>query len=299
MSNRVSVSSAEFIRNIGHWQNEAMRQPISITHHGRDRLVLAAASAFKNATSPDAGVSAELATLKAASAAVLEHMDEGYLGFDSQGRITHANAVAESFIGAARDGLAGRTVFDALPDPMAAMLADRLTRVLRSRRAEAFECGAFDGRHAAIRVFPMPAGAAALLSNITEQIALRRERESGLALEHAVRAHERLAIIQLDAHSRIETVDAAFSAWSGFSAAELKGHRFADLIATRARRDLMAAFERALRESAAARAEIVLIGKRGDEISGRAAIAPMLSDFVARGAQIVWAREGALARGVG
>lgn len=301
MAHRIAVSSADFIRNIGHWQSEAMRQPISITHHGRERLVLAAAGVFNAGAAPDAGASAELAALKAASAAVLEHMEEGYLGFDAHARIVAANAVAETFIGAPRDALMGRTVFEALPDPMAAMLADRLTRVLRARRAESFECGAFDGRHAAIRVFPMPDGAGALLHNLTEQYALRREREIGQALDSAVRAHEGVAVIQLDAHGRIESVDAAFSVWSGFSGAELQGHRLADLIAPSARRELMGAFERALRESAPTKAELTLIGKRGDEVRGRAVIAPLLSDFVARGAQVVWARAQAteLARAAG
>jgi PAS domain S-box-containing protein len=301
MVHRLAVSSADFIRNIGHWQNEAMRQPISITHHGRERLVLAAAEQFQAETAPDAGAAAELATLRASGAAVLENMEEGFLSFDAHARIRGANAVAEAFIGAPRDTLAGRTVFEALPDPMAAMLADRLTRVLRARRPEAFECGAFDGRHAAIRVFPMPDGAAALLHNITEQFALRREREIGQALDSAVRAHEGVAVIQLDTHGRIDNVDAAFSAWSGFSAAELAGHRFADLTAAGGRRELMGAFERALRDSAPTRADLTLIAKRGDEIFGRAVIAPVLSDFVARGAQIVWARAFAkeLARAVG
>lgn len=290
MQRRLAVSSADFIRNIGHWQSEAMRQPISITHHGRERLVLAAVEAFAADADAEPRTTAELATLKAASAAVLEHMEEGYLGFDPHARIKTANAVAEAFVGAPRDSLLGRTVFEVLPDPMAAMLADRLTRVLRARRAEAFECGAFDGRHAAIRVFPLPDGAGALLHNVTEQYALRREREIGLALDNAVRAHDSVAVIQLDAHGRIESVDGAFSTWSGFAATELRGHRLADLIAIGARRDLMGAFERALREGAPATAELTLIGKRGEEMSGRAVIAPLLSDFVARGAQVLWVR---------
>lgn len=291
MAHRISVSSADFIRNIGHWQNEAMRQPISITHHGRDRLVLAAADAYNAEAEPDA--SAELTALKAAGAAVLEHMEEGYLAFDAQARIKHANAVAEAFTGAPRDALLGRSVFEALPDPMAAMLADRLTRVLRARRAETFECGAFDGRHASIRVFPMPDGAAALFQNITEQHALRRERETALALDQAIRAHEELSLVQLDAHGRVERVDATFSSWTGFSNDELGGHRFADLIAAAARRELASAFERAMREGMPTKVDLVLIAKRGESIMGRATLAPTLSDFVARGVQIVWTRAPA------
>ncbi|MGE0531368.1 MAG: hypothetical protein AB7G40_03200 [Hyphomonadaceae bacterium] len=55
MPSRISVSSADFIRNIGYWQNEALRQPISITHHGRERLVLAAPDALQTTTGSDDG----------------------------------------------------------------------------------------------------------------------------------------------------------------------------------------------------------------------------------------------------
>ncbi|HRE42952.1 MAG TPA: PAS domain-containing protein [Terricaulis sp.] len=301
MSTRLAVSSADFIRNIGHWQSEAMRQPISITHHGRTRLVLAAAEQFAAEATPGAGAGEALTALRAAYAAIVENMDEGFLGLDGQARITAANAMAEAFIGEPRETLIGRTLFDALPDPMAAMLADRLTRVLRARRPESFECGAFDGRHASIRVFPMPEGAGALLQNITEQYALRREREINQALDSAVRTHVDVSLIRLDAHGRIEAVDAAFQSWSGFSAAELTGHRFADLIAAGGRREMMGAFERALREGAPSHAEFTLLGKRGEEIFGRASIAPVLSDFAARGAALVWARAAAreLARAAG
>jgi PAS domain S-box-containing protein len=290
MSSRVAVSSAEFIRNIGHWQSEAMRQPISITHHGRERLVLAASDQFVPGGSPEISMNAEIAAAKAANAALLESMEDGFLSFDAHARITGANGTAEAFVGAPRDTLLGRMVYDVLPDPMAAMLADRLTRVLRARHPESFECGAFDGRYASIRVFPLPAGAGALLHNLTEQHALRREREAHRALDAALRGHDGIAALQLDAHGRIEAVADAFSAWSDFSCVELKGHRFADLISAGARRTFTIALEGVLRERKPARTEITLIGKRGDELRGSAAIAPILSDFVARGAQLVLTR---------
>ncbi len=35
-----SVSAAEFQRNFGRYQDEALNQPLSITRNGRDRLVV-------------------------------------------------------------------------------------------------------------------------------------------------------------------------------------------------------------------------------------------------------------------
>ncbi len=184
----------------------------------------------------------------------------------------------------------GRLVYDVLPDPMAAMLAERLARVLRARRPETFECSAFDGRHASIRVFPLPSGAGALLHNMTEQHVLRREREVHAAIGAALRGHEEIAAVQLDAHGRIESVPEAFARWSGFSGAELAGHRFADLIAASDRRRFVTALEAVLSQRTPARTGFTLIGKRGDETIAAAAIAPILSDFVARGAQVVLTR---------
>ena len=36
----ISVTAAEFQRNFGHYQDKALRQPVSITRNGRDRLVV-------------------------------------------------------------------------------------------------------------------------------------------------------------------------------------------------------------------------------------------------------------------
>jgi len=291
MTARTTVSSADFIRNIGFWQNEALRQPISITHHGRERLVLAAPDHFAaKSGDDDAQARDEVAALKAGAAAVLENMAEAFLAFDAQGRVRSVNGVAEALVGLARDEIKARPVFDTLPEPIASVLADRLQRVARTRRPESFECGAFEARQVAVRVFPLPEGVGALIHNQTEQHALRREREETIALEAAVRQLDELALIKLDARGRIEDVDAAFCRWTGFARAELAGHRFADLAAIGARRELALALERVLREGAAAQIELTLLGKKGDEVSGRLGIAPISTDFVARGAQAAWTR---------
>ncbi|MCX7359855.1 MAG: hypothetical protein NT015_17165 [Alphaproteobacteria bacterium] len=37
----VQVTSGEFVREVGYWLNEALFEPVEITHHGKVRLVLA------------------------------------------------------------------------------------------------------------------------------------------------------------------------------------------------------------------------------------------------------------------
>ncbi len=292
MSNRISVSSAEFIRKIGYWQNEALRQPISITHHGRERLVLAAPDAFQSSAG-SADTTKAFSTLRADVALVQDNLDDGYLSFDPELCIRHSNSVAEAFVGMSRQDLGGMSIAAALPQPLASILCDRVQRVIRTRQAERFEVGATDGRHFAVTVFPVSVGAAALLRNVTEMHALRRRMEDGDALQQTVRVHDRAAAIKLDARGRVENIDETFTAWTGFSALDLVGHRVLDLVSAGQRREAAEVIDRVLREGVPRSISLTLLGKRGDEIDGVLAIAPILTDFIAHGAYAMFVPSGA------
>lgn len=43
----VNVTSAEFQRSFGRYREAAMKAPVTITHHGRDSLVLVAADEYR------------------------------------------------------------------------------------------------------------------------------------------------------------------------------------------------------------------------------------------------------------
>lgn len=289
MPNRIAVSSAEFIRNIGYWQSEALRQPISITHHGRERLVLAAPDAFQLEASTQENAAA--ATLRADYAAMLENIDEAFLAFDRQLNVIASNTMAQAFALRAQEDLQGASVFDSMPQPLASILADRLQRVLRARKPESFEASAFDGRQIQARVYPCSGGAAVLFHNVTETCHLRRQVEQGEALSGAVQRHTLAATIRLDARARIEAADEAFCAWSGFQGEDVVSHRFVDLVSPPQRREVAELIEKVLREGAAREIELTLIGKRGQELAGVLAVAPVITDAIAHGAQALIVRS--------
>ncbi|MGE0742815.1 MAG: PAS domain-containing protein [Hyphomonadaceae bacterium] len=293
MPDRVAVSAADFIRSIGHWQNEALRRPVSITHHGRERLVLATPDVFSAAQAPGENTGAAVTALRADVAAVLENLDEGYIGFDTGLSVRIINAVAAAFVGRAADECRGASVIDLMPQPLASILTDRLQRVGRTRKAESFEASTFDGRHVSVRVFPTSHGAGVLLRNTTEQHALARRFEEGVALDLAVRTHAAAVAIRLDVRSRIEAIDDGFCARSGFSRADLVGHRFVDLVAAPQRRAAGELIERVLREGEPRQIVLMLLGKRGEELAGTLALAPVLTDFIAHGIMALWvSRDG-------
>lgn len=46
MAEVAEITAAEFQRELGRWQDEAMRRPLRITRHGRARLVLLSVEEF-------------------------------------------------------------------------------------------------------------------------------------------------------------------------------------------------------------------------------------------------------------
>jgi PAS domain S-box-containing protein len=295
LSDRLAVTCADFIRNIGHWQAEALRRPISITHHGRERLVLAAPDLFQAAQNGkcDPALRSDIDAQRSDYLAMLAHIDEGFLAFDTNMQIVACNAIAETFLGRAAEQLAGSTALDALPQPLASIVADRLQRVLRSRKLETAEASTFDGRRLSLRIFPAVAGAALLFTNVTEQHVLRRHLEEGEALAAAVRHHTRAAAIKLDTRARIEAIDDTFCTAFGFARNDVIGHRFVDLVATQQRRDAGELIELVMREHAPHERALTLLGKRGEELPGILSVAPILTDFAAHGVLALWMNDAA------
>lgn len=278
-----NVSSAEFIRNIGYWQNEALRHPVSITHHGRERLVLAAPEAFQ-VTTPSPESSRSLATLRADMAAILENLADGYLVFDAQLCVRGSNAAIETFLGVSKDDLRGAPVLHALPKPLASVLADRVQRAMRVRRCERFEIGLPEGRFLSVSVFPTTIGAAALLQNITEQHALRRRLDDCEATQQAVHKHPCMTVIKLDVRGRIEKADETLKSWSGHSAADVIGRRIIDLVAEDQRLEVADLIERVLHERETRQIALRLLGEGGAEIAGVLVLSPIMTDVAAQGA---------------
>lgn len=291
MQNRVSVSSADFIRNIGHWQNEALRRPISITHHGRERLVLAAPAEFNAGAVADTAVKAAFSQMRADADAVLENLDDGYIAFDAALRVKRTNATAEAFIGRSRDGLQGATAAEFMPQPLGVVLHDRLQRVMRARKYETFEAAVGD-RHISVRVFPMTEGAGVLFSNTTEQHDQRLRIGEANALRAATNGHPHATAIRLDASGRVKEIDDDFCSWSGHQREDVIGHRFTDLLPPTYRREVAEVLESATRDSAPQQVEITLLGKQGQEISGMLTLAPIQTEFITHGVMAVWVFTG-------
>lgn len=133
MPHQASVASADFIRDIGYWQNEALRRPVSITHQGRERLILALPQEFQS-TPANSNALADLRSEVAALRAVLQQMSAtAALKLDAAGRIREADDTLCGWCGATREDLVGRRLVDLVVRGQRRDVAALVKSVMRER----------------------------------------------------------------------------------------------------------------------------------------------------------------------
>ena len=221
--------------------------------------------------------------IRADIGSLLENLDEGFIAFNNAIRVVGSNAVADAFAGIAAASMPGLSVFDVLPQPLASVVADRLQRVLRSRKSEHFKGVTFDGRAVEARIFPTSKGAALTFRNTTDVQMMQREIEEAKAGKLAIGQHAHVTAMTIDNRCRIETLDENLCAVLGFSPAEVAGHRFADLVTAAQRKTATDTIEAVMRDGQARECVITLVGRKGQEESARFSFAPILEDFTVRG----------------
>lgn len=296
MPNRVCVTSADFIRNIGYWQNEAIRHPIHITHHGRPRLILSAADGATTAEpANDAVVLTALSKAHGLSATLLDQSHEGFLSFDEHLHVIAANRVADGFFAKSRDDIVGASLAELLPSLAANTWTSHFKRVQRSRQSEFFDSQVHQF-HIRLNVFPLDDSVGVLFLNITEEVRLRVACESADAQSAALAGFDELCSVQVDAQGRVEFADESFCETLSFANHDLKGHRLADIVAVANRRAVHDALERVLRGGERLRLTTALISKGGAEIPLEVSIAPITSDHAVTGALLLCMTRSATVR---
>lgn len=242
MAEKIRVSAAEFVRHVGVWQERALQEPIAITYHGRERLILASAERF-GAVSKAGSASEALDQLTA----ILVNMSEGFVAFDAQLQIIAANQVTETYLGRSARALVGQTPDTVFPVQKGAMLVNHMRHVILTRDALRFETGSllFPGSRFQARIFPLGGGAGMIYANLTERVTRRTDLAEADALKASLVQFSDLAVVKCDMRGRIISVEARFSDWVGFEATSLVQRKLSDIAVPALRAELADALDQA------------------------------------------------------
>lgn len=278
------VSAAEFARNLAYWQEQAIERPITVTYHGRDRLVVAPISLLREHESRNAEQSAEPGDL----VLLREHIPEAYIAWDRELRCRDVNRAAEHYMGAPRSELIGRSFIEIFKTDMSPALADIVRRAMNGEELTTeYESSIFEGRRLLVHAFPSRDGGAAIFSNITEQAHLKRRVARKESMIAAMEANGSVAAMHLDGFGRTTDCSESLLQWSGFTTDELTGRPLSDFLLRTYRhrfRDLVIA---ALEQRTSQTLDAVLVRKDLTETQLHLAIAPRLEGYAAVGATVV------------
>ena len=234
--NAVHVTSADFVRHFGGWQDQANKNPIVVTHHGRERLVVLSPERFAEIASNDVGhAGAPLASpgddRRAEIEIIAEQLDECFAAFDHDLRVVQLNPAICAYLRMARSELVGRTLADSVPETRGSLACTSVVRALESGQIATLDVQSviYPGRWLRVRTFPFPTGSACLFHDVTEEVEAREAVDIQFATRQALLAHGTVGRCVLTARATFREVDAAFAALVDLEPQGLLRARFTDI----------------------------------------------------------------------
>ncbi len=284
------VTAAEIIRNFGYWQQQALVRPITITHHGRARVLLVAVEEYERLRGGHEHVQAldEGGALKSSVQlrAILENMAEGYILFDSTLKVVSINKVAAAFYGVDHETALGEGASSLSLGESTSFVTQWVRRVQRTGEIASFDVvssGAV-GRFLSVRAFPILDHVAVLFVNISEQERLQEESAEWAACRAAMTLHSGVSLAKLDARGRIASADEPFQRLTGFTAAELERVKLFDIVAPTSRKRLQTMFDDVVTQRRAAEISVEIMSKTGPERMMHLSFAPLSRDLTSSAA---------------
>lgn len=286
MPDRLRVTAAEFVRNVGYWQTQALQTPVAISYHGHERLVLASSDRFAQSEGPSPEAESDSKRTASVHVAVRDHAWSGYLAMDENLIVFECNIAAAALMDCTVNEILGHTLSGFLPGPGALIVDEHLRHVLQDRQVDTLQGdpASFNGKPIYFKFIPVPHGVAVLMRNDAELIRATQDAETLTATRRALALCGGVANVRLDMRGRIAEADDALTTFVDFQKADVLGLRASDLVAMGDRRRFSDALEWVLHEKADRGLDIALMRKSGGEQRARACVTPILDDFDVIGA---------------
>ncbi len=297
MPNQEQVPTADFVRNIGYWQERALTQPISITHHGRPRFVLQSHTSYEDMLAKadsnalaDAGPDAAHARDAAAELdCVMAHMREHYILLDSQLKVVRLNRGAAEYLGQSESDLIGNYISSRVPAVKDSPLQRHIIDVRSTREPITIQSDSSvqPGVRLNVHIFPHGEGVAVLFENITRAVHETQKSEELRAYRDNAHSGAPFFAFELDQFGKIAKASDPFLKATGFSESRIKGHTASDLIAPPDRRLWRDTIEKVLTERTTRAIQVVLLCRRGENLPLSCAVSSIRDGFGVRGAVVL------------
>lgn len=280
------VSAAEFIRGFANWRMQAAREPVVVTHHGKDAHVLISLDDYRRL---DGEGPAEAADLQQSLAGLVESIRDGVILIDRQWRIAAINPAASDMIEVAAARLIGEDIRAALPLLAGNILLHHLVRLIDFRERFAGDVPAIlrPRQWLHIELVPVPVGGAIILRDVSEAMEHHAAADARQAMADALQAHGAIGHARLSVRERVEAANDALTALVGVDAAAIRRVRFSALLAIGQRQAFAEALEGVFRSGAPVRIASEMVTRDGVTVGVTLSIAEIRGPYCSDGAVVV------------
>lgn len=280
------VSAAAFIRGFANWRMQAAREPVVVTHHGKDAHVLISLDDYRRL---DGEGAAEVADLQQSLAGLVESIRDGVILIDRQWRIAAINPAASDMTEVAAARLLGEDIRAALPRLASNILLHHLVRLIDFRERFAGDLPAIFRLRQWLHVelVPVPVGGAIILRDVSEAMDHHAAADARQAMANALEAHGTIGHARLSVRETVEVANDALTALVGVDAAAIRRVRFSALLALGQRQAFAEALESVFRAGAPVRIASEMVTRDRSTVGVTLSIAEIRGPYASDGAIVL------------
>lgn len=279
-----SVAAAELVRNFAHWREVGSREPVMITHHGRETHIFMGVDDFRAMAANEVAPPAPDRMRELAN-----RIHQGLILCNNDLTIDYANSVALAMTKRWDRHLEGRSLWDALPEFAGTLTEAHIRHSLTSGEPSTADIPSpfRSDSWLHFETFPFGEGIALLLRDITADMRQHRLADVKSAILKAMSVHGGVGYVRVSMRGFIEIADDTFCTMVGLPEDRLSSVCLPDLIDVSARPKFREQLERVLRGEGDQRVATRLLTNEGALLQVDAAIAQLQGTYGTEGAVIV------------
>lgn len=278
------VTAAELVRNFAHWRDIGARDPVVVTHHGRETHMLLGIDDYRALTRADRRQDKEGADTRLRDLAASLH--EGLILCTADFFIDAANPAALAMTRRRHEPIEGVSLWEAIPELSNTLIEAHLRHSLSSgaRSAADIPSPFFPDNWLHVESFAFGEGVALLLRDISQDVRQYRLADTKTAMLRAMEVHGAVAYARLSARGFIDSVNPGFCTLIGLPEERLRQVPLPDLADVASRAPLREGLEGVLRGEGDRRLRVALLTNRGDLVAVDTALVRLQGTYGTEGA---------------
>ncbi|WP_137870617.1 PAS domain-containing protein [Sphingopyxis sp. 2PD] len=289
------VSAADFIRGFANWRLQSAREPVVVTHHGKDAHVLISLDDYRRLDSEANNVAGTADRLQQSLAGVVESIRDGVILIDRQWRIVAANPAACDMLERSCAEMIGVPLTTAVPRIERSMLTQHIIRLIDHRERFSGELPDILRPRQWLRIdlVPTPTGGAMILRDVSGAIDNFAATDARAALLSAIEAQGSIGHARISVRGAVEAANDSLLVMLGVDATAIRRVRFSALLAVGDRSGFSEGLEALFRSGQPVCIASQMVTRDGDAIDVDLTIAEVRGPYASDGAVVLVTRRAA------